>query len=489
MSYKKFTREVGMIAMTNLIMALRAIILLPIITKMLGVEEYGIWAQLVVITSFISPVIVLGLPYSLVRFLSGEKDINEVKDGIYSTVTLIFLFSLAASLLLFIFAAPIANFLQCQTILVQILALILLFECLNQVLLNVLRAFREVKKYSFFIIFQGLGEISLIIFFIWLGLGLLGAVLALLAMRVINFLITGFIIIKKIGVKMPNFNKTRQYLTFGLPTVPENVSNWLVHFNDRFLIGFFFGALFVGYYVPAYTITGIIAFFETPLSFLLPSVLSKLYDEQKIDEVKRYLKYSLKYLLAITIPSFFGLWVLSKQLLTILSTPEITKNGYMLIPFMALGMIFYGLYGVILQGLVLVKKTSILGKTWVGATLLNVILNVTLIPRFGILAAAINMLISYLFVFLVCGYFSLKYLPFEVDVKFILKSVFASMVMSLLIIWIDPKGLAPTFISIAAGVIMYAFLIILLKGFEKKEFLFFKNLLKTKKVSEEVMEY
>ena len=482
MSYKKFTKEVALVAGTNSIMALRAIILLPIITKILGAREYGIWAQLVVIVSLVSPIIVLGLPYALVRFISGEKDQKEIQDGIYSVAILVFAFSLVISFLLFFLAAPIANFLQCQAILIQMLAIIIIFECLNQVCLNTLRAFRKIKQYSFFIIFQGLGEIALIVFFIWLGLGLFGAMAGLLAIRVINFLITACIIIRKIGITIPVFSKTKNYLRFGLPTIPENISNWLVHFNDRFLIGYFFWALFVGYYVPAYTIAGVIAFFETPLSFLLPPVLSKLYDENNLGQVKRYLKYSLKYLLMVTIPAFFGLSILSKQLLTIFSTQEIVEKGHMLIPFMALSMILYGLYGVMLQGLVLVKKTLILGKIWIGATCLNLALNLALIPHFGIIAAAINTLASYLFVIIVCSYFSLKYLPFEIDVMFILKSILASAIMAMALAWLNPEGLMSTLIAIAAGVIIYGILIILFKGFGKKELLFFKNLFKAEQV-------
>ena len=80
MSYKKFTKDIGIVGITQLITMLRGFILLPIITKLLGAENYGIWTQITVTIGLVTPVIVLGLPYSLVRFLAGEKDRKEITE-------------------------------------------------------------------------------------------------------------------------------------------------------------------------------------------------------------------------------------------------------------------------------------------------------------------------------------------------------------------------------------------------------------------------
>lgn len=480
MSYRKFTKDIGVIGLTNLVMALRGLVILPIITKILGAENYGIWAQIIVAIYLLTPLANLGLPYTLVRFLAAEKDKKEIQEGIYSVFSLIFITVLIISLILILFSSPISGFLKCQENLIRILAFIVFFECLNGVFLNIFRAFQQIKKYSFFFIFQGLGEAGLTAGVVLTGFGLFGAVFALLIIRIINFLMMGSVIIKKIGIKMPNFSRIKEYLHFGLPTVPGNISSWFIHYNDRYLIGYFLGALFVGYYVPAYVIGGIISFLQAPLSFLLPAVLSKSYDENKIGEVKTYLKYSLKYFLMIAIPAFFGLSVLAKQLLTIFTTSEIAQQGYLILPFMSLSMLLYGLYGIIPQILILVKKTQILGKIWLGATLLNLGLNFTLIPRFGIMAAAINTLITYLIIFFLTWYYSFKYFQFEIDWKFIKKSVLASILMLLFLLWFNPAGITKTSMAIFLGALLYALLIFLFKGFKKKELNFFKNLVRLK---------
>jgi len=478
MPHKKFIKDIGIIGITNMAMALKGLLILPIITKFLGAEKFGVWAQLVIIVSLITPITTLGLHYTLVRFLAGEKDKEKIQDGIYSVLFFIFAINIIAAIFLYLLAPFFSFILGFDPVLVRILSIIILLECLNLVFLNVFRAFQKIKRYAFFIIFQGFGEVSLVFWAVFAGYGLLGAVISLLIIRIINFLITGAMILKEFGLVVPRFLKIKQYLRFGIPTIPSNISSWFVHFIDRYLIGYFLGSLFVGYYVPAYILGSVIAFWEAPFSFLLPSALSKLYDENKINEVKNYLKYSLKYFLIIAIPSLFGLSLLSKQLLNILSTREIADQGYLIVPFMATSMIFWGIYGIISQIIILVKKTSVLGKIWIIATIINLLLNILFIPKFGIMAAGAVTLLTYTVILVLSFYYSFKELAFEIDWKSIIKIIVSSAIMSILLFWLNPIGLNKTLFAIISGSALYAVILFLSKIFEEKEIFFFKNLLK-----------
>ena len=330
-------------------------------------------------------------------------------------------------------------------------------------------------KYSGFVIFQTFGEVGLVAGIVLLGYGLYGAVMSLLIIRLITFLMLFGFILKKIGIKIPAFLRIKEYLRFSLPTVVSSVSYWAVTSSDRYLIGFFLGILFVGYYAPAYTVGNVINFFIFPLLFVLFPVLSKFYDENKISEVKDYLKYSLKYFLMIAIPSAFGLSILSRELLTIFSTKDIASNAYFITPFVALSILLYGVYAIFVQILILFKKTKIFGTIWVGAALLNIGLNFVLIPKFGILGAAITTLLAYSLAFLLTWYYSSKYFQFEIDWQFITKSIFASVLMVSAIIWFNPIGLFETIIAIITGALLYGVFILLFKGFNKKEIEFLKK--------------
>jgi len=478
MSYQKFTKDVGIIGLTEIIIALKGLIVLPIITKLVGVENYGIWAQLIVTLSLITPIATLGLPYTLVRFLAAEKNRKEIQDGIWSVFTIIFVISSLICLALYLFSDTISQFFGGEKILVQILAFTIIFECLNLVFFNVFRAFQQMGKYSSFMIFQTIGEIGLITGAIIFNYGLFGAILSLLIVRFINFLIMGILIVKMIGIKIPKFLKIKEYLSFSLPTIPLNVSSWIVHSSDRYLIGFFLGTLFVGYYVPAYTIGNSITFFIIPLSFVLPAILSQFYDGNETAKVKIYLEYSLKYFLMISIPSVFGLSILSKELLSIFSTPEISAQSYFIIPLVAVSVLLYGIRAIISQIIILKKKTKIIGIIWMGAAFLNFGLNFILIPRFGIFGAAITTFIAYAFALIVTWYYSFKELQFKIDWKLISKSIFASTLITLFIFRIEPVGLSKIIFVIIISIILYGILMFLFKGLRKKEIIFFAKLAK-----------
>ncbi len=466
----KFIKDIGFSGLTNLITSFRGIIILPIITKILGASNYGVWTQISVTVSLIAPIIVLGLPNAIVRFLIANKDKEEIKEGIWSVFLVIVLISLAVALIFISFANFISSFLQVPIVFIFAIAIIIVLESLNSFFINLFRAFNEITKYSIFNVFNVFGEIVLVAFAVLFNYGLQGAILALIIIRVLAFLILFIRTIKKIGIKIPQFIYIREYLHFSLPIVTSNISYWGVQLSDRYIIGFFMGILFVGYYSPAYSIGNLIYLFIVPFIIVLPVTLSQLFDNNKIEDVKIYLEHSLKYLLMIGIPAVFGISILSHQILRIFSTMEIADNSYFIVPFIAISILFYGIYTIFTQILFLFKKTKIPAVIWVFAMILNIGLNIALIPKIGLIGTALSTLLSYVLATILVWYYSFRYLQFKIDYLFIIKSIIASIVMSRAIIYFNPRTLAEVISYIIMGVIIYALVIFVFKGIGKKEF-------------------
>jgi len=103
----------------------------------------------------------------------------------------------------------------------------------------------------------------------------------------------------------------------------------------------------------------------------------------------------------------------------------------------------------------------------------NIILNIILIPHIGILGAAIATLISYAVLALLTVSISFKYLKFEIDWSFIVKSTISSIVMASLILKLNPIDVFPILASLGIGAVAYFVLLILLKGITKEELKFF----------------
>ena len=189
-----------------------------------------------------------------------------------------------------------------------------------------------------------------------------------------------------------------------------------------------------------------------------------------------FINYSLKYFLLITIPSVFILSLLSKPILMVITTPEIALNGYLVTPFVALSALLFGSYGIIMNLIILEKKTKIIGGIWTIAALIS-LLNVIFVPIFGILAAAAVTLLSYSTAFIISMNYSRKFFKFHFDYSFILKSILASILMSIIIILVNPKGFFGIIILFGVSIIVYIFLILIFKAVDRKEIDFFRSLL------------
>lgn len=196
----------------------------------------------------------------------------------------------------------------------------------------------------------------------------------MLITQIIVLVIMLFFIVREIGFKYPKFKNIREYLTFGLPVAPIGVTSWIVDSSDRFIINLFLGTSFVGYYSPGYMMGTMVQMFSAPQRVLLPSTLPQHYDENESYHVNNLLKYSFKYTLFFGIPAVFGLTLLSKPLLTILSTQEIAQQGSIITPFVALGTLLLVVSEINNQTLVLAKKTKILGTAWIVGAVVNVVL-------------------------------------------------------------------------------------------------------------------
>lgn len=345
-------------------------------------------------------------------------------------------------------------------------------------MINYFRTFQQVKRYSIFLIIQSYVALILIFIFAISGYGLFYLVLALLISNLIIFVIMLVLIYHEIGFKFPNFKYAKEYLSFGIPNISQNLSSWTVSSSDRFLIALFLGVAFTGYYGPGYTLGGLIFIILTPFTVHLTPVISECYDNGKIDAVKDYLRYSQKAFLLLSIPAFFGLSILSKPLLIILTTTQIADNSYFITPFVAFGALIGGISANYRQILILEKKTKIIGYIWIIAAISNLVLNILLIPFIGILGAAITTLLGYGIIFALTVLYSHKYFTFNPDLKFIIKSIVASTVMSIFILLINPQTTVNIMIVIGLSVIIYIIVLSLIKGFTSNEMKFIKNLLK-----------
>ena len=476
--YVRFIQRIGLVGLTNILISLSSLIFIPIITKSFTTAEYGMWAQVNTTIALVPNIANLGLPYTMVRFLSAEKDKETIKDSFYPMISLTFISTLIICSLFLIFGNAIANALFNGSMQVlYITTAISFFACMNLMLISFFRTFQQMKRYSLFLVLQSYIGVFVSIYLTYAGYNIETVVLGLLTGYVAVFIMMAFLIVKYLGIGIGKWSNLKEQLAFALPTIPSNVSSWVVDSSDKYVIGILIGSVAVGCYSPGYALGSILLMFLSPFAVLLPAVLPEHYEKGDIEEVDKYLSYSMKYYLLLTIPAAVGMSVLSKPLLYIITTPEIALGGYMVTPFVCLGAIFMGMYGITNNILILEKNTMILGKLWIVVAISNIVLNLLLVPYLNILGAAIATLICYILAFAVTAIASKKTMRLPFNIKELLKIVIAATIMGIAVYIMHPIGIINVLISIVAGVIIYFAIIFILKAVTMKEIGIFKDLL------------
>jgi len=476
--YVKFVQRIGLVGLTNILISLSGLIFIPIITKSFSTAEYGMWAQVTTTVALIPNIANLGLPYTMVRFLSAEKDKNKIRGSFYSMISVTLLSTLIICGLLLIFRTSIANALFNGNLqILYITALISFFACLNLMLISFFRTFQQMKKYSLFLILQSYIGVFVCIVLVYLGYHIETVVLGLLSGYVAVFIMMLFMVVGYLGFSRPSYKNLKEELAFAIPTIPNNVSSWVVDSSDKYVISGILGATAVGCYSPGYALGSVLLMFLSPFAVLLPAILPEFYEKGDWGTVDYYMRYSMKYYLLLTVPAAVGMSVLSKPLLLSITTYTIATGGYLVTPFVCLGAVFMGVYGITNNILILEKDTKILGKLWIIVAIANIGLNILLVPYLGIIGAAAVTLVCYIAAFVVTTIKSSKYhkLPFERNST--IKIIIASAIMGIVVKFLNPVGIINVLIAIIVGIIVYFILIFAMKCIKIEEIRFFKKMI------------
>ena len=475
--YIQFIKRIGIVGIANILISLSGLIFIPIITKNFSTSDYGVWAQVNTLIALVPNIVNLGLPYTMVRFLAAEKDKNIIRQSFYSMMALVLASTLVMVVVFLLFSPQIANALFDGSLQIMLIVTVISFlACLNLMLLSYFRTFQQIAYYSLFLVLQTYIGVGVSIVLTLLNHPIEIVVLGLLSGYLIVFIAMVFLIIRQLGFTV-RFKNLKEELKFAIPTIPNNVSSWVVDSSDKFVIGIFLGTAAVGCYSPGYALGSILLMFLTPFAVLLPAVLPEYFESGDTEKVDTFLTYSLKYYLLITIPAAVGMSLLSKPLLYILTTTVIADSGYMITPLVALGAIFMGIYGIVNNIIILEKKTSILGYIWISVAILNIVLNIFAVPYLGIYGAGIATLICYFMAFLVTMFYSSKFMKLPFDVKSIVKIIIAAIIMGIFVNIANPYGIVNILIVIVIAVLIYFVVLFLLRGIDRKEINLIKSMI------------
>jgi O-antigen/teichoic acid export membrane protein len=172
----------------------------------------------------------------------------------------------------------------------------------------------------------------------------------------------------------------------------------LLYRTDILLVEFFKGGTFTALYQSAITPAEMIWFVPSAIQLAFLQHTTSLWSSDQVGEINENIQTGFKYsVLSLTLFGV-GLVVLAEPFLTVYFGPEYVDAATTL-QVLVFGTFFFGITRVIVpvfQATGWVRYTELIT---VGALVLNVLLNVTLIPRYGIIGAGIGTGLSYVAIF------------------------------------------------------------------------------------------
>jgi O-antigen/teichoic acid export membrane protein len=205
------------------------------------------------------------------------------------------------------------------------------------------------------------------------------------------------------------------------------------------------------------------------ITALTPTIINVW--EKNRDEAEHNLQKLSRYFLMLSLPALIGFNSLSKPIISILTTPQY-YGGQLIFPFVTTGAFFMGLYLLSYTGLIIHEKTRLIAKIITISAILNILLNLVLIPYYGFIGAGISTMIAYFVAFVIADRTSSKYLKWRPVTKSVVKIFFASVMMGIIVYSISALlaiSLLNLILEILIGCIVYLLVLYLLRGVEKEE--------------------
>ena len=419
MSLRKLARASAIYTLGNIAPKLGAFVLLPVYVRFLTPSEYGSVSLLVSVSNVLSLLLTFGVDAALMRLhfdLQGRE-----RATLYSTLSL---FSLVTSgVATLVAAAVLAPFFPQLFAGIPFwplgaLALLVAFANAVQYVPSVL--FRATGQAGRFVLVNlsafVIGSLSSVVLIVFVHLGAAGMLLGQLLGALAIFAIA-IVIVSRLGPWAFSRSSLVAALRFGLPIMPHAIAGWALRLSDRWLIGLLIGLpvlqaqAAIGVYSFGYQIGFVVSIIVTSFNAAWSPYFFRVGHEASGPRLFREITtLVIAGLLVIAV----GLAVLSPEIVTILANARYAEAVDVL-PVIAFASVFQGLYTMLVTVVFLTKRTSQLALLTLASALLNLGLNVFLIPRLGIIGAAWSTLAAYAFFAIGTGVYGGRTYPIRLD--------------------------------------------------------------------------
>lgn len=370
-----------------------AFLLAPLYAQTMGPDEYGIVGVAGTLTPLVATAMCLSAHSAIAR-LHFDLDDDGERKRLYSTVLVFLMIGPAILAALLHVAGTLGMLHVLRTVrfephlkLVIWAAVFAPFPSLVFVVFSTREQPATVARFS--VVSTMLTAAFAVLFVVVLRQGAIGQLRAVLLSGAVVAALTIWTVVRLAGLSF-SWVHLKRALAFSIPLVPHTVANWVLAASDRLVLERWVSQEDLGRYSLGYTFATVTAVVAGAVGMATVPMLNHSLKADDRVSASRLGSYAL----VSTSFAAVGVATCSPDAIRLL-TPISYHAAGSVVPWVVLGLAFQALYTVTSIGTFYSKRTRMVPLvTGVGA-LANVGLNLALVPRFGILGAAVDTAAAY----------------------------------------------------------------------------------------------
>jgi O-antigen/teichoic acid export membrane protein len=383
---KSFLLESSIYTLLNIINKAIPFLLLPVIVRMLSTEDFGSYSFFITVESLLIPIVTLNLPAALPsHYHSDDLRLPEYLSTIIYSLLGFFLFFFILS---FCLSKSITHLLVLSSNFLNLAVITASISGFFNMISNLFRLQRKPWFYGAFSIIQSIFLFLFILIFCLIRSSFSMIVYGRVFYFSLFFVLCLVLLNNHKYLKIA-FRKDylKRALKFSLPTLIYSLSAFVFLSSDRFFIKHYLGIKAVGYYAAIFQLSSIISILGMSINAAwMPWLFENLKKKNHTTNIF-IVKLSYGLILAFLFVGFIScLWF--PFFANIILPAHFQEYVYLSVPIIT-GFVFEGIYLIVSPYLFYTEKTKYNGFIGIALAIVNVILNILLIPLLGILGAAI----------------------------------------------------------------------------------------------------
>ena len=407
---KKLLSNGAIFLFSNVLNASIPFLLLPVLTRLLTPEDYGIVAMFAIFLTLVSAFVGLSVHGAInVQYFKLES--NEFNEYITSCFMLLAASAVTVFLVVFLIGESFEEIIGLPHKWMLIGVLVSFFQFFINILLIIWVVTGKAIKYGSFQILQTASNALLsLVFIIFLGLTWDGRILGQTVAVILFGIVALFIIYSSGYLKYPKnaFFYMKDAMKFGIPLIPHSIGAFVIYSTDRVVISNILDVSAVGVYMVGLQLGQAMGLLADSYNKVYSPWLMKNLSDKNINKNKLVFYTYLSMLLLLLTGLIWA--VVANILLPFLVGDEFQKASGLIV-YMSLGFSLTGLYYLVTNYIFYTSHTKFLAIITFFCGLLNIPLTYYLVGFYGINGAAIAFLIIQTLFFVLTWILAAKVFP------------------------------------------------------------------------------